>query len=191
MTAIDLHLLRHGAPERTGLMLGHHDEPAAAGAHDVLIERAQDIAATAIIASDLSRASDGARLLAAARSLPLRIDPRWRELDFGAWDGKLPATLESEALQAFWSDPDAFPPPGGERWSALVARVSAAIGDLRQSAIIVSHAGAMRAAVSALTGLDHRGVWAFDLPYGALLSIRIWREEGSEQPSGQIIGLRT
>jgi len=59
------------------------------------------------------------------------------------------------------------------------------------TAIVVSHAGAMRAAVSVLTGLDHRGVWAFNLPYGALLSIRVWRGEGSEPASGQIVGLRT
>ncbi|MEL7681823.1 histidine phosphatase family protein [Citromicrobium bathyomarinum] len=191
MKPFDLHLLRHGPPLRTGLMLGHHDEPAAPGAHRLLVDHAQGLGATEVISSDLSRASDGARAIADARTLPLRIDPRWRELDFGVWDGKPSTALAPRQLEDFWSDPDANPPPDGERWSDLLGRVGDAIAELDRTAIVVSHAGAMRAAVSVLTGLDHRAVWAFDLPYGALLTIRVWRGEGSEPASGQIVGLRT
>ena len=43
-------------------------------------------------------------------------------------------------------------------------------------------------AVAVLTGLDHRGVWAIDLPYGALMNLRIWP---GEAPTGQIVGLQT
>ncbi|MBH1944998.1 histidine phosphatase family protein [Erythrobacter sp. YJ-T3-07] len=191
MKPFDLHLMRHGPPLRAGLMLGHHDEPAAPGAHHTLVEHAEDLGAAEVVSSDLSRASDGARAIADARALPLSIDPRWRELDFGEWDGKASAALDPRQLKDFWSDPDAYPPPDGERWSDLLGRVGNAIADLDRPAIVVSHAGAIRAAVSVLTGLDHRAVWAFDLPYGALLSIRVWRGEGSEPASGQIVGLRT
>lgn len=191
MKPFELHLLRHGPPLRTGLMLGHHDEPAAPGAHRQLIDRAFRLDAAEVVSSDLSRASDGARAIADSRALPLRVDPRWRELDFGKWDDKPSAAVDPQHLQAFWSDPDANPPPDGERWSDLRSRVGNAIADLDRPAIVVSHAGAIRAAVAVLTGLDHRGVWAFDLPYGALLSIRVWRGEGSEPASGQIVGLRT
>ena len=190
MKPFELHLLRHGPPQRTGLMLGHHDEPAAPGAHRALVDHAQDLGAAEVVSSDLSRASRGARVVADVCALPLRIDPRWRELDFGAWDGKPSAALDPEQLKHFWADPDAHPPPGGERWSELLSRVRNAIADIDRPAIVVSHAGAMRAAVSILTGLDHRAVWAFDLPYGALLSIRVWHGEASEPASGQIIGLR-
>lgn len=191
MKPFDLHLLRHGPPLRTGLMLGHHDEPAAPGAHSALIDHAQGLGTAEVVSSDLSRASDGARAIADARALPLRIDPRWRELDFGEWDGKPPAALDPRQLRDFWSDPDTNPPPDGERWSDLLGRVGNAIAELDRPSIVVSHAGAMRAAVSVLTGLDHRAVWAFDLPYGALLTIHVWRGEGSEPASGQIVGLRT
>tara|TARA_B100000378_G_scaffold81559_2_gene63951 strand:+ start:7716 stop:8291 length:576 start_codon:yes stop_codon:yes gene_type:complete len=187
----DLHLLRHGPPLRTGLMLGHHDEPAAPGAHRQLIDRASGLGAAEIVSSDLSRAQDGARLISDACALPLRVDRRWRELDFGAWDSKPSTALDPRQLSNFWSDPDANPPPDGERWSDLLGRVGNAIADLDRPAIVVSHAGAMRAAVSVFTGLDHRAVWAFDLPYGALLSIRVWRGEGNEPARGQIVGLRT
>lgn len=191
MKPFDLHLLRHGPPLRTGLMLGHHDEPAAPGAPRQLIDRASGLGAEEIVSSDLSRAQAGARLISDARALPIRVDRRWRELDFGAWDGQPSAALDPQHLQAFWSDPDANPPPDGERWSELRNRIREAIEELDRTTIVVSHAGAMRAAVSVLTGLDHRAVWAFDLPYGALLSIRAWRGEGSEPASGQIVGLRT
>ncbi|MEL7709208.1 histidine phosphatase family protein [Citromicrobium bathyomarinum] len=191
MKPFDLHLLRHGPPLRTGLMLGHHDEPAAPGAHRQLIDRASGLGAEEVVSSDLSRAQDGARLISDACALPLRVDRRWRELDFGDWDGKPSAALDPRQLEDFWFDPDVNPPPDGERWGDLRSRVGNAIAELDRTAIIVSHAGAMRAAVSVLTGLDHRAVWAFDLPYGALLTIRVWRGEGSEPASGQIVGLRT
>ncbi|GGD81515.1 histidine phosphatase family protein [Croceicoccus mobilis] len=186
MISFDLFLLRHGPPLRSGLMLGHCDEPAADGAHDRLVARARYLAADRVIASDLHRAAEGGRAIARDRDLPLQLDPRWRELDFGAWDGCDPALLPEAALQRFWADPDRNPPPGGESWGALRKRVRAAILALSGPAIVVSHAGAIRAAVSLLTGLDHRGVWAFDLPYGASLTMRVWQDGGL---TGQITGL--
>ena len=114
----------------------------------------------------------------------MRIDPRWRELDFGTWDGCTTAEIDPVALGAFWADPDAAPPPEGERWSALVARVGAALGDLPPGDIlVVTHGGAMRAALAHLFAFDQRALWAFDLPYSSLLSLRLW-------PDGaQIVGL--
>lgn len=167
-------------------MLGHSDEPASPGAHVRLISHAQSIAADRIVSSDLQRAADGARAMAQASQLPLVLDSRWRELDFGSWDGCDPALLPEEELRRFWADPDRDPPPHGERWSTLRDRVRTAILALEGPTIVVSHAGAIRAAVSVLTGLDHHGVWAFDLPYGALLSVRVWQ---SGEMAGQITGL--
>jgi alpha-ribazole phosphatase len=45
----------------------------------------------------------------------------------------------------------------------------------------------MRAALHVLCGFEQRLLWAFDLPYGALLSLRVWR---GERPGAQIEGLR-
>lgn len=186
MTSFDIHLMRHGPPLRSGLMLGHTDEPAASGGHSRLVGRAQSIAAQAVVASDLRRAADGANAIARTRGLPLRLDAAWRELNFGAWEGCDPTRLPKDALRRFWADPDSNPPPDGESWSAIRKRVRAAIMALDEPAIVVSHAGAIRAAVSVLTGLDYRAVWAFDLPYGALLTVRIWHNGGL---TGQITRL--
>ena len=76
---------------------------------------------------------------------------------------------------------------GGERWSALVTRVSAALADLAPvPTLVVTHGGAMRAALHSLCGFDQRQLWAFDLPYASLLSLRVWP---GERPGAQIAGL--
>ncbi|MEJ5975035.1 histidine phosphatase family protein [Novosphingobium sp. PS1R-30] len=184
-----LHLLRHGAPETPGLFLGHTDAAPTPGGIAVCVARAQDLALEAIVSSDLSRASKAAAAIAEPRGLTARQDPRWRELDFGAWDGLAAQEIDRQALGRFWDDPDAHAPPAGESWSTLLDRVRVALTALEpRSTLVVTHGGAMRAALSLLCGLDHRLGWAFDLPYAALLSIRVWP---GTQPAGQIVGLRT
>lgn len=188
MTGFVLHLLRHGPPLLPGLLLGHSDVLALDPACPKLLNRVRDLPVEQIVTSDLLRASGSAQALARARNLPLAVDPRWRELHFGAWDGLAPGQVPSDALEHFWSDPETGAPPGGERWSELRSRVGKAIEDIAGSTLVVTHAGAMRAALAVLTGLDHRGVWALDLPYGALLSLRVWP---GEPAAAQVIGLRT
>jgi alpha-ribazole phosphatase len=114
------------------------------------------------------------------------VDPRWRELDFGAWDGHAPATIDPAALSAFWDDPDVNPPPEGERWSSLTARVALACRDITVPTLVVTHAGAMRAALATLCGFSQAQTWSIDLPYAALLSLRVWREPSL---AAQIVGL--
>ena len=183
MTGFALHLLRHGAPEVAGRMLGHCDMASTPDGIAACVAQAEALEVEAIVTSDLRRASAAAEAIGAALSLPMTIDPRWRELDFGAWDGLRAAEINADALGRFWGDPTAFPPPNGERWSALVARVSAAITDLPpRPTLVVTHGGAMRAALAALCGFEQRQLWAFDLPYAGLLSLRAW--PGSAQITG-------
>lgn len=178
--------MRHGAPLRAGLLLGHRDEPCADPRGGLTGAIPESVTISCIVSSDLQRASAGGQALATARGLPLTVDARWRELDFGEWDGLPPEWVPAEALARFWDDPETTPPPGGERWSALRTRVADALAELPDNALVVTHGGTMRAAISVVTGLDFRQVWAVDLPYGALLSLRIW---AGPAPSGQIIRL--
>lgn len=187
MTGFALHLLRHGAPETPGLLMGRTDDAPTVEGIAACVAHAEDLGIEKLIASDLRRSREAGEAIGKALGLPLTIDPRWRELDFGDWDGKAASAIDRDALGRFWSDPDANPPPSGERWSALVARVSAAIADLPPvPTLIVTHGGTMRAALHSLCGFDQRQLWAFDLSYSALLSLRVWP---GEQPSAQIAGL--
>ncbi len=187
MSGFALHLLRHGAPETPGLLMGRTDGAPTPAGIAACAAQAADLVIEHLIASDLRRSRAAGEAIGKAHGLPLTIDPRWRELDFGGWDGLASSAVDRRALGRFWNDPDASPPPGGERWSALVARVSAAIGDLaRVPTLVVAHGGSMRAALHMLCGLEQRQLWAFDLPYAARLSLQVWP---GEPVSAQIIGL--
>lgn len=187
MSVTLLHLLRHGAPVLAGRMMGRTDVAPTPEGIAACVDQVSELNVGRVIASDLARARRPGEAIAQARALPLVVDPRWRELDFGAWDGLSSAEIDGDALGRFWNDPDASPPPGGERWSALIARVGGAIGDLTAaSTLVVTHGGAMRAALAYLCGFEQRQLWGFDLPYASLLSLKLWP---GDRPSAQIVGL--
>jgi len=187
MTPFDLYLMRHGEPERTGLMLGHTDCPSTTAGIVACREQAQDLRVETLISSDLVRAHATAEAIGNALSQSVKVDARWRELNFGAWDGLSRRDIDQGALTLFTDDPDRFPPPGGETWSALVGRVGGAIAGLEPSpTLVVTHAGAMRAAMAHLCGFSYSSLWGFDISYAALLCLRVWPGERSV---GQIVGL--
>jgi broad specificity phosphatase PhoE len=108
--------------------------------------------AVALVASDLQRTAETARILAAALGLEVRFDPRWRERHLGVWTG-----LRREEIVARWpelyarlaeGDPDAAP-PGGESQRELDARVRPAADELAarhpgKRVLVVTHRGAIR-----------------------------------------------
>ena len=188
MSAFLVHLMRHGAPQTPGLLLSRTDAPSTPGGIAACLERARALPFDALIASDLCRAARAAEAIGEPRGLPVALDPRWRELDFGDWDGLAPEHVERPAMAAFWDDPDANPPPGGERWSALTARVDGALAAIpERNTLVVTHGGAIRAALACLFGFEQRHLWAFELPYAAVVSLRIWPGAGR---TAQIAGLQ-
>lgn len=187
MSSFRLHLLRHGAPELAGRLIGHSDVASTAAGIAACRAQARHLEVDHIVSSDLGRAEQAAMAIADDHGLPFTVDPRWRELHFGDWEGQSPRDLDEAMIGAFWDDPDASPPPGGERWSCLVKRVTAALADLgANNTLIVTHGGAMRATLAILCGFSQRQSWAFDLPYAARLTLRVW----SGSPStAQIVAL--
>jgi alpha-ribazole phosphatase len=188
MSGILLHLLRHGITEAEGRLIGRTDAQPLAEGVELCVARAAGLAVEAVVSSDRARSSAPARQIAAALSLDAREDMRWRELDFGAWDGFAFDAIDPEALAAFQADPARHVPPGGESWPALVARVGDALGTIDRPTLVVTHGGAMRAALASLCALDFPQLWNIALPHAALLSLRVW--PGTPRV-GQIIGLVT
>ncbi|WP_225010891.1 histidine phosphatase family protein [Novosphingobium percolationis] len=186
MNAFHVHLMRHGAPHAPGRLLGHTDAPTTPEGLAACVQQVADLPFAAVVSSDLVRCAHAAEAIAAPRNLAVTPDPRWRELDFGAWDGLASAEVDSAALAQFWADPDANPPPGGERWSALTARIDAALGGIDRDTLVVTHGGAIRAALACLFGFGQQQLWAFDLPYACVVSLRIW--PGAPR-TAQIVGL--
>ncbi|WP_010543807.1 histidine phosphatase family protein [Sphingomonas elodea] len=188
MSGIVVHLLRHGITEAEGRLIGRTDAAPLPEGIEACTARATGLAVEAILHSDRARTRAPAERIAADLGVAAGRDPRWRELDFGTWDGQPFDAIDAAALAAFQSDPAAHIPPGGEAWPALVARVGAAIDAIDRPTLVVTHGGAMRAALASLCALDFPQLWNIALPHAALLSVRIW--PGTPRV-GQIIGLRT
>ncbi len=101
----------------------------------------------AIHTSPLRRCREPAEALGALLDIPVRIDPRLVELDFGAWDGQDWDALPRPALDRWAADPVGFTPPGGESGRALVERtvqVRDALTGAGVAAVVVSHGGPLR-----------------------------------------------
>lgn len=189
MKPFSLHLLRHGATADGGRFNGRTDVAPSPSGIRACLDQAADLRFDLVVSSDLSRCAVAAQRIAEVHGAPLRLDPAWRELDFGRWDGVHPGDVDPAALSRFWGDPDLHPPEGGERWSDLVRRVGEAVSNLeRQSTLVVAHGGSIRAALAHLCGFDVRQLWAFQIGNASLLSIEIWPGDGG---AAQIVGLRS
>jgi alpha-ribazole phosphatase len=175
-----VHLMRHGVPVQPNLLLGQRDDAPLPSGTARCVAAAQGLDFGLVLSSDLARAHAPAAEIAALRGASHEVDPRWRELDFGGWTGLAPAEVDPAAYARFWDSPEDFPPPAGERWSQLRTRVGAALSAIAADCLVVTHGGAIRAALAEMFHMEHRQVWAFDLPYSCVLSLRIWPGEATQ-----------
>lgn len=171
-------LLRHGDTGCSGFR-GRLDDPLTPlGWRQMEAALAEGEAWAAVASSPLRRCAAFASWYAERQGLPLRLDARLAELDFGAWEGATPAQLMAseagaEALGRFWRDPWGHPPPGGERLDAFEARTLAAVRDAARAAngrpaLAVTHGGVIRVLLRLWRGLPRAGLLAIEIPHGAL-----------------------
>ncbi|MFC4908238.1 histidine phosphatase family protein [Actinomadura gamaensis] len=150
-------LVRHGETE-------WHAENRYAGVSDVALTPrgleqagllagwAQRAGLSGLWSSDLTRARLTASFSAEATGLPLRIDPRLRELDFGRAEGLTRAEMRErfpDALQAFHDDPVSGHLPGGEDPHAAAERFSSCLDEIVARhpdgrVMVVAHTTAIR-----------------------------------------------
>jgi broad specificity phosphatase PhoE len=163
---LELVVVRHGRTEWNagGRFQGHTDVPLDATG------RAQARALGALLAgdrfeaayaSDLARARETAELVLDGRTVGLELDPRWREMRFGVWEGltwteivaRDPALAERCAAA-----PKFYTPQGGESFEECCARVAAALADIRARAsdgarvLVATHAGPLHALLRVALG---------------------------------------
>lgn len=97
----------------------------------------------------------------AALALPAvtaRLDPRLRELDFGAWDGLTYEechAADPERLSAWIDDPSRAHPPGGESFESFCGRVDAVLRSLPAAGgvVVLTHGGPLRRLLCRVLGL--------------------------------------
>lgn len=102
----------------------------------------------AVVSSPLRRAYDTAAAVAGELGLDVTVDDDLIETDFGAWEGLTfsEAAQRDSALHLRWLGDTSVPPPDGESFDAVAARVRVA-----QHRIIAEHAGRTVLVVSHVT----------------------------------------
>lgn len=150
-TCIDL--LRHGETLAGSVYLGRSDAPLSERGYRQMTEALLNAPQYhAVVSSPLRRCAAFAENYAHRNGLPLHYDARFQEMDFGAWDGRSAAEIAAAdpgALENFWRDPVACPPPQAEPLLSFQARVLAAWQELparypSQNVLLVTHGGVMR-----------------------------------------------
>jgi broad specificity phosphatase PhoE len=136
-----------------------------------------------VVASDLARARVTAERVAEAVGMPLRLDPRLREIDVGEWQGVTTAEVRNrdpELLAEMGRGADVRRGRTGETVAELAARVRAGLDDViaglspGRVAVVVCHGVAARAGVASLVGLDQmqaqQVLWGLENCHWAVLA---------------------
>jgi broad specificity phosphatase PhoE len=173
--ALRLLAVRHGATEwsQARRFAGSRDIPLTAQGRlqaEAAAQALADSSAAAIYTSPLERARTSAEVIAKPHRLDPVIEPGFREMAFGTWEGltrdELLTRFPAEA--AVWaSTPHLVTPRAGEPLTAVDARVRAALTALveqhqGETIILVSHAIVTRLIVLAALGLGPERLWSVD-----------------------------
>lgn len=173
-------LLRHGETEGGARYRGATDDRlTATGWRQMQAAVATETGWTQLVSSPLARCTEFARALAQERSVRLRVDPRWREIDFGDWEG-----LTAEEIARRWpqdyarflSNPWAHGPPAGESMHDFEQRVLAAWRELLaecRPTLLVSHGGPLRIVLCHALGLPRAEFLRLQIPHGAIYRLTV------------------
>jgi probable phosphoglycerate mutase len=160
-----LYLARHGETDWNvaGRWQGHTDVPLNATGREqaaALAVRLKDVPLAGVVSSDLSRAADTARIVAGRLGLGLEYtDADLRERSFGVFEGLTGEECERlhPAEWRAWCE-GKRPPEGAESQKEVSDRMLAGLGlavervaHAGAGVLVVSHGGAMRAAILAAT----------------------------------------
>ena len=169
-------IVRHGrtAANASGLLQGRVDHPLDAvgrqQAHEISLALGTvDI----VVSSPLQRARETAEPL----GLPLRLDERWIELDYGEWD-ELPVTEITADQWTQWRSDSTFAPPGGESLAELDQRVAEACNDLLAEAAelnvaVFTHVSPIKSAMAWALGVEEQISWRLQVGQAQISRIAV------------------
>lgn len=186
-----VYLIRHGETEWNSLRRyqGHSDiQLNSKGLEQakLLSKCLASMSIQAVYSSDLSRAAETARIVAGPHGLQVQVDPMFRELHFGHWEGKtfeeINAGYPSEII--LWQqNPGSLLVPGGESFPILQKRAYDRLLQLiddhpEQDFALVAHGGTIRSLLCAILGVDLNRAWQFRQDNTALNTIDFYDGKG-------------
>lgn len=169
---LQLYIVRHGQTKWNveGKFQGWSGAPLTTkGLHQVrrLKRRLRGIPFKRAYISPLPRTHRTAQILLENRGTPQILEPRLKEIHFGAWEGKTLQEIAKEDLQQasnFQEAPDKYEPSTGENFHEVQTRVISAVEDILSHhqdvpLLIVSHGCASKLMLSHFEGRPLRNLW--------------------------------
>lgn len=168
-------VVRHGRTEANanGLLVGRRVDPDL----DELGRRQADAlrrvlaGADRVISSPLRRA----RQTADALGLPVQVEERWIEIDYGTFDGTPLSDLPA-ATWAQWRADTQFSLEGGESLAAVGERVRSAAAELveecrERDVVVVTHVSPIKAVTAWALGVGDETIWRMYCAPGSITEI--------------------
>lgn len=139
-----------------------------------------------VISSPLQRCRVFAELYAEKSILPLKLEPRLREIGLGVWEGLSHDAVQREhpgAYAAYKRDIVTGMPEKAEPVLEFIARVRAALDDVSvqfagQRVLVVCHAVVMRAALALALDAPPQALGRIRVDYASFLHLRRVSEHG-------------
>lgn len=182
MTETVIDLIRHGEPIGGRRYRGHTiDDPLtekgwtqmwhAVGEYNLWQQ---------IITSPLQRCQVFARALGERHGINVTIEPRFKEVGFGAWEGSTHDEIRircADEYQAFLKDPVTHRPRGAEVLDDFIERVGAAYDETidcyrGQHCLVVTHAGVIRVLVARTVYAAPTGLYRIKIDNGGITRLR-------------------
>lgn len=182
VTTIDL--LRHGEPVGGRKYRGQTDDPLSDKGWGQMRRTVGDFGDWHhIVSSPLARCAAFAKELSEKHNIPLDFDERFKEVGFGAWEGRLPHELEAEnpgILLQFKVNPVGKRPEGAEALHDFFNRVSVALDDVHRRhegghVLVVCHAGVIRMAMAAALGMLPQNGYRIQVDSASLTRVALQR----------------
>ena len=138
-----IYLIRHGKTEANErhLYCGSTDLPLSDAGKEELQHLHYEIKNVRFLTSGMKRTNETLRILFG--DIPYKVDPRFREVDFGTFEMHSYEKLKDTQAYQIWltGNNEANVPPDGESGVQMKARVLAAFSEIKEDTCIITHGG--------------------------------------------------
>ncbi|WP_114326033.1 histidine phosphatase family protein [Candidatus Colwellia aromaticivorans] len=191
-----LYLLRHGEIATPGILAGKTDVALSEIGHKQLSQATDSLKhINRCISSPLVRCHEWASQYCQQQNLPLEVECKLQEMDFGDWDGnsyqalwKLADQSATSSIGDFWENPWQNQPPNGETMESFISRVDNwwkgyLTTNTSPNTLVVTHAGVIKYLLAKILNLPIPGtvhMVSLDVSYASLIRISLYRDENGK-----------
>lgn len=184
LTQTTVDFLRHGEAAGGDYFRGSTDDPLSEQGWQQMFQQCDGAQWQVLISSPLRRCAAFASSWAREHQIESLIDPEWREIHFGDWEGQTAEQIsqqQSDALQLFYDDPAKFTPPRAESYACFTQRIQQAWERLLtdhagRNILVVTHAGVIRFLFSLLLAIPTRQSLQIEVPHACLTRFKCFED---------------